>query len=447
MTARLFGTDGIRGPFGAFPLDRPTVAALGAALGRQLGESADRPLVVVGGDTRASTPELCSWLATGLRGSGIEVRYAGTAPTPAVAFLTRELGAACGIAVSASHNPMPDNGLKLIDGAGFKWTPEAESALEERLRETAPPSGPDSALEPESRLIDGYLSHLAASLPGEQPLAGLEVVLDCAHGAASAYAPDLFTALGARVSVHCARPDGLNINDGCGSTHPRSMAAAVADGPAVLGVAFDGDADRALFADEEGRVRDGDAVLYLWGRALAAAGALASNAIVATSMSNLGLEVALRRAGIELVRCDVGDQVVVDTMRRRGIVLGGEQSGHIVHLGLSTTGDGMLTAIQLAAIVRSAGKPLSELLRELPRFPQTLQKVRVRSKPDLMSLPAVAAAAAAVERRLGDAGRLVLRYSGTEPVARVMIEGPEQEAIERLAAELLTAIDGEIGVQ
>ncbi len=446
MTPRLFGTDGIRGPFGTFPLDRPTVLALGAALGAQLSGSASRPLVVLGGDTRRSTPELCRWLATGLSAAGSQVRYAGTAPTPAVAFLTRKLGAACGIAVSASHNPMPDNGVKLIDGDGFKWTPEAEQALEERLAESRPPGGDDAVLEAESALLDAYLEDLAASLPAGQPLAGLEVALDCANGAASAFAPRLFAELGAAVSVHCARPDGQNINDGCGSTHPEALAAAVAAGPATLGIAFDGDADRALFTDEAGRVRDGDAALYLWSRALAATGALESNAIVATSMSNLGLEVALRREGIEIVRCDVGDQVVVETMRRRGIVLGGEQSGHIVHLGLSTTGDGMLTAIQLAHIVRRAGKPLSELLSELPRFPQTLQKVRVRSKPDLMSLPAVAAAAASVERRLGDAGRLVLRYSGTEPVARVMIEGPDQGTIERLAEELLSAIDGEIGV-
>ncbi len=447
MTRRLFGTDGIRGPVGTFPLDRATVVTLGSALGTTLAAGRDQPLVVLGGDTRESTPELCRWLATGLLSSGCEIHYAGTVPTPAVAFVTRELGAACGVAVSASHNPMPDNGVKLIDGDGFKWTPEAESALEKRLHAGAALESQDASIEPDASLIEGYIGYLATSLPSERPLAGLTVVLDCANGAAAPYAPALFERLGAEVTVLCAEPDGANINQGCGSTHPQAMAAAVASGPAVLGIAFDGDADRALFADETGTVRDGDATLYLWGRALAERGDLDGGAIVATSMSNLGLEVALRDAGIEVVRCDVGDRVVVDTMRRRGLVLGGEQSGHIVELGLSTTGDGMLTAIQLAHIVHESGLSLSELLSELPRFPQTLQNIRVRSKPDLLSLPSVAKAAAEVERQLGDRGRLVLRYSGTEPLARVMIEGPDQETIERLAGQLLEAIGSEIGMR
>ncbi len=447
MTTSLFGTDGIRGPFGAYPLDRPTVVALGAALGAALREAASEPVVVMGGDTRESTVELCRWLAAGLVPAGCRIRYAGTVPTPAVAFLTRELRATAGIAVSASHNPMPDNGIKLIDGDGFKWTHEAEAALEERLAGNASPEGlPDPELEPDGALVESYVDHLITTLPGSRPLAGLEVALDCANGAASAFAPALFARLGAEVSVRCDQPDGRNINDGCGSTHPEALSQMVASSSAALGVAFDGDADRAQFADESGAIRDGDATLYLWGRALAERGELEPRAIVATSMSNLGLEVALRGEGIEVVRCDVGDRVVVETMKSRGLTLGGEQSGHIVHLGLSTTGDGMLTAIQIAFLVKESGRPLSELLAGLPRFPQTLKNVRVRRKPDLMSLPGVAEVAHSIERRLGDTGRLVLRYSGTEPLARVMIEGPEQETIERLAGELLTAIDGEIGL-
>ncbi len=445
MTTSLFGTDGIRAPFGTHPLDRTTVTALGAALGATL--EGDRPLVVLGGDTRKSTPTLCGWLATGLTAAGAEIHYLGTVPTPAVASSTRSLGAACGIAISASHNKMPDNGIKLIDGDGFKWTPEAERELEARLTTTDPPKTDAPPLEVDSEQVERYLEHLTASLPGGEPLAGLSVALDCAHGAASAFAPQLFERLGAKVTTRCAEPNGININENCGSTHPEGLSELVASSDATLGVAFDGDADRALFTDESGRVRDGDATLYVWSRALDAAGELPNRAIVATSMSNLGLEVSLREGGIGVVRCDVGDRVVVDTMRRRGLTLGGEQSGHIVHLGLSTTGDGLLTAIQVAHLAHTTGSSFSDLLAGLPRFPQTLQNVRVREKPDLSTVDPIARVARSVEERLGDAGRLVLRYSGTEPLARVMIEGPDQEAIEGLAQELLEVIDAEIGMR
>lgn len=445
MSASLFGTDGIRGPFGSYPLDRATVTALGAVLGTTLTEQGSTPTVVLGGDSRESTDDLCRWLATGLDRAGVGVRYAGTVPTPAIAHLTRKLKARCGIAVSASHNPMPDNGIKLLDADGFKWTPDAESALEARLGAHPEVGSSDVELAPELDLVKSYLAHLTESLPGDAPLEGLEVVLDCANGAASAYAPGLFTGLGARVTALADQPDGRNINEGYGSTHPEEMASRVGGGTATLGVAFDGDADRALFADEAGKVRDGDAILYLWSRALADRDELPQRSIVATSMSNLGLEVALRKSGIEIVRCDVGDRVVVETMRDRELLLGGEQSGHIVHLGLATTGDGMLTALHVARLVLESGKPLSELLQGLPRFPQILQNVRVSRKPDLFSIPSVAAKAEEVEQRLGDEGRLVLRYSGTEPLARVMIEGPDQETIEDLAQQLIDTIEEEIG--
>jgi phosphoglucosamine mutase len=485
---RLFGTDGIRAKFGEPPLDRATVTDLARALATALRErqaagsrrdaaagagpaagDAVAPQVVLGGDTRESTAEICGWLADGLAGGGVVVRYAGVIPTPGVSFLAAEIGAAAGVVVSASHNPYPDNGIKLLDGQGFKWTEAAEAELEARLEGAAagappgasesPPALPASArvrpsrpLVVESALRESYLDHLAATvteiLPGpagEPPLAGLRVVLDAGNGAASSYAGELFERLGAGVTLLCAAPDGRNVNLKCGSTAPELMAAATVAAGAHLGAAFDGDADRCILADERGVVRDGDAILFLWATRLALAGRLHPSAIVATSMSNLGLERALARHGIAVERCGVGDRLVVEAMRGKGIQLGGEQSGHIVRLDLAATGDGLLTAGQIAALVRAARQPLSALLAGFRRYPQTLVNVRVARKPDLATLPRVTAAALEVEKQLGDDGRLVLRYSGTEPLVRVMIEGPDQESIETLAGGLAAVLAEELG--
>ncbi len=467
----LFGTDGIRAPFGRPPLDRATVVALGAELAAMLGEDGADPVVVVAGDTRASTPTLWGWLAAGLAAGGAGARLAGVLPTPGVAWLVRELGAAAGVAVSASHNPASDNGIKLFGGDGFKWPVERERALEERLARAsagraAPadpvPANPDLAspdpasrptgvddrppvgLEVEPALAGRYLAGLLEA-GGNRRLEGLRVVVDSAHGAAAGRAAELLRQLGAEVVSLFDRPDGANINRGCGSTHPQEMARAVRRHGAACGVAFDGDADRALFADETGEVRDGDALLYLWARGLKSEGRLDPPAVVATTMSNLGLERALAADGIAVERCGVGDREVVAAMLRTGIRLGGEQSGHLVHLDLSTTGDGLLTALEVARRVAAAGRPLSRLLDGFRRYPQVLRNVRVASKPQLLGLPRVAAAARAAEERLGDRGRLVLRYSGTEPLARVMLEGPDQAEIEALAAEILEAIRAEVG--
>ena len=449
-TRHLFGTDGIRGRAGEPPLDRATVTALAVHLAATLREKAgDGPLVVLGGDTRESTPEICRWLAEGLTAGGARVRYAGVIPTPGVAFLTKDLGAACGAVVSASHNPYPDNGIKLIDPQGFKWSEEDEAALERRLEADPSPlasSSPwDGDLPVEPELRERYLRHLAATVPGDRPLAGLKVILDAGNGAASDYAGKLFGRLGANVTLLHAEPDGRNVNDGCGSTAPGEMAARVVAEGADLGAAFDGDADRCILADEQGEVRDGDAILYLWSIFLRDRGELAPQRIVATTMSNLGLERALAREGIGIERCGVGDRYVVEAMQRNGILLGGEQSGHIVQSRLSSTGDGLLTAAQVAWLVHQAGRPLSELLAGFRRYPQVLQNVRVARKPDLLQVPRVAATARTVEERLGEDGRLVLRYSGTEPLARVMIEGPDQAWIESLAGELAGVISEELG--
>lgn len=448
-----FGTDGIRAPFGEAPLDESTVTALGFHLGDKLiGEarSDPPPRVVLGGDTRASTPTLVSWLAAGLTAAGVRAEDLGVVPTPAVAFLARDTGAAAGVAVSASHNPHPDNGIKLLTGDGFKWPREAEQDLERRLDGGGRLPTAGGPPRDGRALAHRYLAALAASLPadrfGDRPLTGLSVVLDLAHGAASGWGERLFRGLGAEVTVIHAAPDGTNINRGCGATDPQEMAARVRDGGAHLGIAFDGDADRAILVDERGEIRDGDTVLYLWARDLHAAGALRPPAVVATSMSNLGLERALEREGIDLVRCDVGDRWVVETLQRRGLKLGGEQSGHIVHLDLSTTGDGLLTALQVAArVAEGREKSLARLLADFRRYPQVLVNVRVGDKPPLEELPAVTAAVRRIEERLGAEGRLVLRYSGTEPLARVMLEGRNQEEIEELAQEVAQAIRREIG--
>lgn len=449
MSHRLFGTDGIRAPFGQYPLDRPTLTALGREVAHHLRRSAPRtgrPLVVAGGDTRESTPEIARYLAAGLREGGAELRFAGVIPTPGVAHLTRELGAAAGIAVSASHNPYPDNGVKLIDAQGFKWQDADERAIEEGLKAAAGsalPAEAETAVDPSLR--EAYLAHLRALLPGVRPLAGLRIVLDTGNGAASPYAAELFGSLGAEVVLLHAEPDGRNVNQGCGSTAPAEAARRTAEAGAPLGAAFDGDADRCILVDDRGEVRDGDAILYLWATWLQKRGALRPAKIVATTMSNLGLERALAREGIGIVRCDVGDRFVVAALQREGLRLGGEQSGHVVDLTLASTGDGLLTALQMAAIVQEAGRPLSELLAGFRRYPQILKNVRVGRKVPFAELPRVTAAAQEVERELGEDGRLVLRYSGTEPLARIMIEGPEQERIDGLAAEIEREILSALG--
>lgn len=442
-TPRLFGTDGVRGTFGDFPLNEATVRRLGRALADRL--EAGEPHLVLGGDTRDSTPVLASWLAAGLAAGGARVTWLGTIATPAVAHVVRRLGAQAGVAISASHNPHPDNGIKLIDGDGFKWPPAWEAALETALDALPVPPDEPPPLSVDASAVEDYLESLAATVPGGSSLAGLKLAVDAGHGAASAYAGALFERLGATVFVANAAPDGSNINAGCGSTHPEVVAELVRSRGADLGVAFDGDADRVILADEEGTVRDGDATMYLWARDLASRDELPGRRLVATSMSNLGLQVALGRDGIELVRSDVGDRAVVATMRESGAVLGGEQSGHIVHLGLSTTGDGLLTALQIARLRASAGRPLSELMAGFERFPQLLENVRVREKVPFDELPEVDATRREVESALGDSGRLVLRYSGTEPLARVMIEGPDRHHIETLTHRLTAVIAAAIG--
>lgn len=448
MSGRLFGTDGIRARFGEPPLVEATVRRIGFEVGRLLGERGSTPTVLLGGDTRASSPLLADWVASGLAAAGGRAVELGVVPTAAIARLVPARGAAAGVVLSASHNPAEDNGIKLIAPDGFKWSRDDEEILERRLAAAEPP--PPSAAAPvttDLSAVAEYLELLTRLVPGDRPLSGLRVALDCAHGAASGIARSLFERLGAVVETMFDRPDGANINRGCGSTHPDALVERLRAGGFDLGFSFDGDADRALLIDERGTLRDGDAMLYLWATDLARRGELEPREIVATSMSNLGLERALEREGIGLVRCGVGDREVVETLRARGARLGGEQSGHLVDLALSTTGDGLLTAIVMARIAAVAGRPVSELLEGFRRYPQRLINVRVRARPSLASLPRVADATAEVERRLGADGRLVLRYSGTEPLARVMIEGPDDDVVDELGSHLADAIRAEIGAE
>ena len=434
----------MRAVFGTRPLDRPTVQAVGYWFARLSGDRA-RP-IILGGDTRGSRTEIAGWLAAAIRAAGREVRSAGVVPTPAVAWLVTELGAAGGVVVSASHNPYTDNGVKLIGADGFKVDPSIEDSIERRVAgQGSVGYDRDGVLEDEPELADRYLEHLAASLRGNRPLAGLRIAVDAANGAGAPYAERFFTSLGADCVVTCDQPDGRNINLDCGSTCTERIAAFARATGSDLGVALDGDADRAVLCDHQGRICDGDVLLYVWATDLAARGALPGRRIVATTMSNMGLEKALEVGKVGVLRCGVGDREVVEVMRREGVRLGGEQSGHLVDLELGTTGDGLLTAAAVATIVAASGRSLAELAAGFRRFPQTLRNVRVREKQPLESVPGLSEAVASVERELGSSGRVLLRYSGTEALARVMIEGPDQNRIEELCASIASVLEAELG--
>jgi phosphoglucosamine mutase len=383
MRSRLFGTDGIRARFGEEPLVAATVRRIGAALGRELAAADPEPLVLLAGDTRASSPRLASWIATGLAAAGARPLDLGVLPTAAVARLVPRRRAAAGVVLSASHNPPEDNGIKLLDAEGAKWSEERERALEDLVAaepDLARDAGGIASPATDTGAHAEYRAELRSLFPPGAPLAGLRLALDFANGAAAGFG-ELFTELGAAVTTICDEPDGTNINRGCGATNLRPLATAMVGGGFDLGFAFDGDADRALLVDERGEPRDGDAMLYLWALDLGRRGGLAPPRVVATSMSNLGLERALAAHGIGVERCDVGDRAVVETLGRLGLRLGGEQSGHLLDLRRSTTGDGLLTALTLAEIVARAGRPVSELLAGFRRFPQLLVNVPVRARP------------------------------------------------------------------
>jgi phosphoglucosamine mutase len=458
MNEKLFGTDGMRGVAGRFPLDAATVRTVGYSLARQLASQVDRaPFIITGRDTRESGAWIEAAFDAGAREGGARCESAGVITTPGVAYLARTLPADAGVVISASHNPYEDNGIKIFSPTGRKLDDATERLIEAdiyRQRDTQPsPASPAQAQTDLGVDADAlarghaarYLDYLAGEIGRDLDLKNLTVVADCANGAACRFAPELLSRLGAKVLSVNDAPDGRNINRDCGSLYVERLGDRVLDARASLGVAFDGDADRALFVDARGSLIDGDATLWVMAQYLDARGELVGRKVIATVMSNLGLEIALRSRGIDLVRASVGDKYVLEELLRTGASLGGEQSGHIIFPRVSLAGDGLVTTLALLRAMQDSQQTLERLVAGFTRYPQTLLNVRVREKRPFEEVSEVADEARRVEAQLGGEGRLLLRYSGTEPLARVMIEGREQEEIERLAAGLASTIERALG--
>jgi phosphoglucosamine mutase len=456
QSRRLFGTDGIRGVAGEFPLTKESTYLIGRALGHDLIRSAAKPRAVMGQDTRESSAGIADRLAAGLAAVGVEVHSAGVITTPGVAYLARSRGMAAGVVISASHNPWMDNGIKVFSGDGFKLSDARELEIEKEIFELLGKTdvADDTALgvagpslPGEVALRKAYIEELAGSVSAD--LSELRVLVDCANGAATAEAPELFRSLGVQATFTNVTPDGKNINKDCGALHPETLSKAVAESPEKfdLGVTFDGDADRALFCDSKGHVVNGDGVLLLAARDMQARGKLAGSTVVSTTMSNMGAEIALKRSGIRMLRANVGDKYVLEEMLKTGATLGGEQSGHVIFRdGDATTGDGLLTALRVMDVIVRSGKPLAELVSDLKVFPQKIQNVRVREKVPFAQVPEVARAIAAAESELNGNGRVVVRYSGTEALARVMVEAESETKMLALTAGIADAIQKTLGV-
>lgn len=454
---RLFGTDGIRGIAGEFPLDDLTVAGFGSSLVSNLAEDLGRePRIVVGRDTRESGPMIERALTRGAMAAGATVESAGVITTPGVAYIARVIPFDAGVVISASHNPYRDNGIKLFSPSGKKLGDQMERRIEMDLLATAAADYADTNQTNrehsnacrngrEAEYRGRYLDYLVHEVGRGLSLEGMRIAIDCANGAAFRIAPEVFRRLGAQLQVFSDQPDGRNINEGCGSLHLERLQGEVVSGKLDLGVAFDGDADRALFVDASGNIVDGDAALLALADLFRARGWLQGGVVIATVMSNVGLEIALRERGIELVRAPVGDRYVLEELLSRGASLGGEQSGHIIFPKISLAGDGLITAIELLRAVRESGRTLGQLARQMTRYPQVLVNVRVRTKPVLETLAGVKAEMARLESELEGRGRLLVRYSGTENLARVMIEGEDEARIKEQAHRLAATIAEAIG--
>ena len=435
---KLFGTDGVRGVAGEWPLDPPTIARLGAAIARTHGRGAR---IVLGRDTRESGAWIAREFARGAAAGAATVTDAGVLPTPGVAFLAGSDDFDFGVVLSASHNPFADNGIKVFAGGGRKFGEEQERAVETVVADASwqIDGAPDAALK-KADFIDPYLAHVRRLLPSAGRLAGARIAIDMANGATTTTAVRLFEALGFDVVALGNEPDGRNINLACGSTHPALLAGAVVSKSCRAGIAFDGDGDRAIFVDHRGHIVDGDAVLLILALDLKRRGRLAGDTVVSTVMSNVGLEIALKERGITMIRTPVGDKYVMEAMQAGGFVLGGEQSGHVILAEHLPTGDGMATALAVLRVMESTGRELADLASELKTYPQTLVNVRVRDKRPIADVPAIQAAVEHVERAQAGRGRVLVRYSGTEPLLRIMIEGEDQASVQAWAEEIADAV-------
>jgi phosphoglucosamine mutase len=442
MGKQLFGTDGMRGVAGRFPLDAPTVYAFGRALGEWARAHSSEPRVAIGMDTRESGEQLSRWLMAGLKAAGVRPDHHGVVTTPCVAWMTKHGPFVAGVMISASHNPYQDNGLKVFAHTGYKLPDAVEQELEARIFALAGPEPEQVNWRWFGMRDRPYREHLASVF--SHSLAGRKLVVDCANGAAFSSGPLLLRELGAEVIVLAGEPDGRNINAGCGALHPENLQRAVVEHGAWCGVAFDGDADRAIFVSATGKLIDGDHVLFILGRDYKRRGRLPNAEVIATVMSNLGLAVALRRHGITLVRTAVGDKYVLEEMIRRDASLGGEQSGHMIVHGYATTGDGVLTLLLLLDVMLREDAGLDGLTEEFTVFPQRLINVRFAVKRPLEEQAGVQQAIRACEREFGEAGRVLVRFSGTEPLARVMVEGPSADRVEHhaqaIAAQIAAAL-------
>ena len=447
---KLFGTDGVRGVANLEPMTSEIAMQLGRAAAHIFMRRAGRHQVVIGKDTRLSGYMLESALTSGICSMGVDVLLVGPLPTPAIAFLTRSLRADAGVVISASHNPYQDNGIKFFSNEGFKLPDELEARIEQliisdeikHLRPTA------DAIGKAYRIDDAegrYIEFVKRSLPRDLDFQGIKLVVDCANGAAYKVAPAIFRELGAEIEVIANTPDGMNINDGCGAVHPERLQEAVRRHGAHIGIALDGDADRAIFVCEQGKIIDGDHVMAALGLDLHAQGQLARATVVGTVMSNFGLEIAMKKAGIQLMRTPVGDRYLMERMLADGYNFGGEQSGHFIFLDHNTTGDGLISALQILSLMKRTGKPLSELAKAMTAVPQILLNVKVKHKPDLNQIPDIQQAIKSAEVTLNGSGRVLVRYSGTESLLRIMVEGERDSTIREVADHLAEIVRTRIG--
>lgn len=446
----LFGTDGIRGVANRYPMDAQMAFSVGQAITYILKKEKHRTRIIIGKDTRISGYMLESALLAGITSMGGNPYLVGVLPTPGIAFITESMRADAGIVISASHNPYQDNGIKIFGGNGFKLSDEQEGVIERlvldgKLADKVPPVDRMGQAHRIDDVLGRYIVFLKNTFPRELSMEGMKIVIDTANGATYRVAPESFTELGADLDVIHNKPNGININDNCGSQHTQDLRKRVVEKGAAIGLAFDGDGDRLIAVDEKGRQITGDQILIICGKVLKEKGRLKNDLLVSTVMSNLGLTVACKKYGFKQHASKVGDRYVLEDMQRLGSILGGEESGHIIFLHHHTTGDGILTAIQLIAAMLESGKPLSELAQLMDIFPQKLINIDVKSKPDISTLPQVVQAIKDVESALGDQGRVLVRYSGTQNMCRVMVEGPSDEITLKYCRQVSDAVKAAIG--